>query len=384
MDTEQAFQLIDSILPFEVCLYYQIIPLSLQGTTLKLGIVNPQDSSALDYVRRILAYLNCSFKTQVITSEQHHAMLSAYLNYSGTIKPKETARKARPQLQENVSDRATLIESNQNFSSSFKALPEVELTQVMTAQEIEQVRVSSPLKAKIQQKLEKEKKLAKDRLEGKPSSLQEAANHLPVLEVQAQHLSDPIEVLLSLPPKQLLEELLARVLNDGIGRLYFERQKEQGRILWSKNGILQSILPSIDPSVFQGLINELKRLAQTSLISVKKLQQIDIERNYQGQRLLLSLRIMQGEDGEEATLQVLRGAALKFYQQQQINKLSRDAVSLAQQLQQKLYEIRERSGINSAETEVLLNINKMLEGLDQELKEFNKLQFTKQSNDQSS
>jgi hypothetical protein len=35
---------------------------------------------------------------------------------------------------------------------------------------------------------------------------------------------------------------LGRVLIGGIGRLYFERQSEQGRILWSQDGVLQSVL----------------------------------------------------------------------------------------------------------------------------------------------
>src|SRR6478672_717095 len=86
MDTEQMFRLIDSVLPFEACLYYQILPLSLEGRYLKLGMVNPEDISALDYARRILAYLNCSLKPQPIASETHQAMLSAYLNHIGKSK----------------------------------------------------------------------------------------------------------------------------------------------------------------------------------------------------------------------------------------------------------------------------------------------------------
>jgi hypothetical protein len=82
MDTEQMFRLIDSILPFEACLYYQFLPLALEGRHLKLGMVAPQDSSALDYVRHILAYLNCSLKTQAIAAQTHQSMLSAYLNYT--------------------------------------------------------------------------------------------------------------------------------------------------------------------------------------------------------------------------------------------------------------------------------------------------------------
>lgn len=64
LDTEQVFRLIDSILPFEACLYHQLLPLSLEGSRLKLGMVNLDDAAALDYVRRILAYMNCSLVPQ--------------------------------------------------------------------------------------------------------------------------------------------------------------------------------------------------------------------------------------------------------------------------------------------------------------------------------
>ena len=74
LDTELTFRLIDSILPFEACLYHQIIPLSLEGSRIKLGMVNLDDSAALDYVRRILAYMNCSLVPQSISSDEHHRL----------------------------------------------------------------------------------------------------------------------------------------------------------------------------------------------------------------------------------------------------------------------------------------------------------------------
>jgi len=92
MDMELMFRLIDSILPFEACLYHQILPLSLEGSRLKLGMVNLDDSAALDYVRRILAYMNCSLAPQTLSSEVHHAVLSAYLNYAGTQKKTPSTR----------------------------------------------------------------------------------------------------------------------------------------------------------------------------------------------------------------------------------------------------------------------------------------------------
>nr|MDJ0776205.1 pilus assembly protein PilB [Mastigocoleus sp. MO_167.B18] len=51
---KQLFSLIDRVISFEACLYHQILPLKLENNNLLLGIVNPEDREALDYVNSIL------------------------------------------------------------------------------------------------------------------------------------------------------------------------------------------------------------------------------------------------------------------------------------------------------------------------------------------
>ncbi len=164
-----------------------------------------------------------------------------------------------------------------------------------------------------------------------------------------------------LSPHELLQELLGRVLMGGIGRLYFERQEANlGRILWSRDGILQSVVTGLDDRQFQGVINELKLLVELPLIPVDKPRQVEMERLYQNTHLLLRLRINPAPLGEEANLQVLRGAALKFYQKQQLSKLSLDALRLTQQLQNKLNELNTRMAITPLSSENLVLLNQLL------------------------
>jgi hypothetical protein len=82
INTEQMFRLIQSILPFEACLYHQVLPLSVEGKYLHLGMVSPQDQDSLEYVQRMIGYINCKVLPQAISSTLHQAMLSAYLNYT--------------------------------------------------------------------------------------------------------------------------------------------------------------------------------------------------------------------------------------------------------------------------------------------------------------
>jgi selenocysteine lyase/cysteine desulfurase len=90
---------------------------------------------------------------------------------------------------------------------------------------------------------------------------------------------------------------------------------------------------------------------------------------YEGNELLLRLRVMPGNRGEEATLQVLRGAALRFYQQQQLSHLSQDALGLAEQLQKKVNQIRDRTRlVPKSKLENLPVLDKLLKDVEQEIK----------------
>jgi type II secretory ATPase GspE/PulE/Tfp pilus assembly ATPase PilB-like protein len=378
--TDQMFRLIDSILPFEACLYYQFLPVALEGKYLRLAIVSPHDSSALDYVRRILAYLNCSLKTEQISPEAHQSLLSAYLNY--------THRSESLRQQASVAhEQATQPESSTEISHDSQE-PDTQLW-VGSDDELAATHSSGALfensnscanstpTSDLSSSIPMEASPATAVTSVRKMSLSDEA--VPPLAVRAIHLARPMEYIGTLAPGQLLQELLGRVLIGGIGRLYFERQSEQGRILWSQDGVLQSVLDGLTLSVFQGLIIELKRIFNLPLLPVVQTKQVEIERRYQQECLLLRLRVMPGTHGEEATLQVLRGVALKFYQRQQLEKLGQDALRLAQQLQRKLHEIRDRSYRCPLPLETLPALNQQLRGLDKQLEALAQMQMNQDS-----
>jgi type II secretory ATPase GspE/PulE/Tfp pilus assembly ATPase PilB-like protein len=369
--TDQMFRLIDSILPFEACLYYRFLPVALEGKYLRLAMVAPQDTSALDYARRILAYLNCSLKLEEITPEIHQSLLSAYLNYTHH---NETSHQQPADSQNPAIESEPSCETHDGISAS---QPESQEPQDYEPNEapstasssdseesnpsIHSISPSEPLSNHSTQTASQATAVTPL---PKMSPSDEA---VPLLDISPLHLSRPMEFIATLAPPQMLQELLGRVLIGGIGRLYFERQSEQGRILWSQDGVLQSVLEGLALPTFQGLVIELKRIFNLPLLPVVQPKQLEIERRYQQECLLLRLRVMPGTYGEEATLQVLRGVALKFYQRQQIEKLGQDALKLAQQLQRKLTEIRDRSYRYPLPVETLPALNQQLRGLDQQL-----------------
>ncbi|MBR8833495.1 MAG: pilus assembly protein PilB [Stigonema ocellatum SAG 48.90 = DSM 106950] len=335
LDREQIFQLIENILSFEACLYHQILPFRLEDNNLLLGMVNPQDSAALDYLSHILSYMNYIMVTQLITADTHRIILSAYLNYKNTFMP--CAKEA-------VKPLATLAQDKgwEPGTISSPAPPASLYGEIF--------------------------------IRGKEGGDNDATSFskIAVLQLPLPEKFSPMEGLAILPPKKLLQELLGRVLAGGIGRLYLERRPYHGRILWSENGVLQSVLETLPLSVFQGVLNELKRFASLPVTTLTEPKQVEKECLYQQKRLLLRLRVMPGMYGEEGTLQVLRGAALKFYQQQQLARLSRDALGISQQLSYKLHELQERllvnQDVNSGGLEAFTALSQLLDTLDNQIK----------------
>ena len=353
MNTAQMFKLIDSVLFFEACLYHQVLPLALENNRLLLGMVNPEDSGSLNYIKRILSHMNCSLVPLPMAADTHREMLSAYLSYrekSKTViqpQPVTNKRSLEPKAKEDIHNRPTLILTETETDQSTEPEPANNFSTTTKAHNTAD----------------------RPKAESVPSKVTVQTNSgLLVLNVEATHQSSPIEVLATLPPKNLLQELLARVLIGGIGRLYFERQQgKTGRIIWSQDGVLKSTLEKLSLSVFQATIDELKRLTHLPLTPVEVRTLVEVYCLYRKNRLLLRFQVMPGEYGEQATLQVLRGAALKFYQQQQLSYLSRDALAIARQLLGKVNELQKRTqlstNMNSEQLELPEDLNQLLASL---------------------
>jgi hypothetical protein len=412
LNVEQMFILIDGVLPFEACLYYQILPLFIQGSRLNLGMVSPEDPAALEYVRRIISYMNYSLVSRPLESDALQAVLSAYLNHAGNQKytpqkpeqpvsrPNRGSARAKANQQIDRNSQKTLVvdspesldlEGRQDIDSQETPIPppQIPFTPALLSSES-----SSQSSSQVGLAPYTDPDPRIDAIESKEETLTSiiapssqvaltlppppvpplVLKDLPTLDVQANYISSPVELLATLPATELLKELLGRVLLGGIGRLYFERQPQYGRILWSQNGVLQSVLDKLEATRFQAVIDELKRMTHLSMIRVKKPKQVEIERLYQNTRLLLRFRVMPSVNGEEeATLQVLRGAALRFYQQQQLASLERDAISIAKQLQLKVNEIRDRAhshpSLAGTKLDALPALNQMLRYIEEQIED---------------
>jgi Type II secretion system (T2SS), protein E, N-terminal domain len=332
IDAQTAFPLINAVLPFEACLYHQILPLYIDGNALYLGMVDLEDTAALNYARQILVFLKYKIITQTISTAAHHEVLSAYL--SDQSRRRSQLAIAAPKVPESITQEpmtpAELVAANEETAvldlelpSTFKLPDQAALTQWPIA-----LHAARRPAARLFQPPPRASKP-----ESKPA--------LPELVIPAP----PTNVSLrSLSPQALLDALLLRVLQSGVGRLFLVRQNGSGRVLWTESGVIKATLENLDLDHLAGTIVALKDLMHCPIAPVIEAPiEVEIERVYQRQRVLLRLRLTPKETGEEATLQILRGAALKFYQQQQIKTLSRDTMSIVAQLRQKMAELQKRT-----------------------------------------
>lgn len=421
-DRDIIFSLIDRVLPFEACLYHQVLPLSLTDNQLRLGMVDLMDVSALDYLRKVLAYFQYRLAPQVIPSDLHHQILSAYLKFKVNpnvkpVKPLESSTVFFERTDHLMDEDAAVntAANDGNPDEGFEGPPTLFFEHPVIVLEDEKPTISRERPIAIPHPIVAKPGLPSlptdrhtretliieapevefdrstliqphpSRSISPPSQIPNLApfalpgSALPPLDVSNLHINSSSEQLLALSPKELLQALLGRVLATGIGRLFFEHQGHQGRILWSDSGVFQSFLDGLPLDTFNGVITELKRLTLLPTDPVENVVQVEIERIHEKNRLLLRLKLMPKpqigdqprSEGEDATLQILRGTALRFYQQHQVSSLSRDTLTVARQLQRKVEELHRRShsatSINSDELAVMPEIQEVLQTVKNQL-----------------
>ncbi len=369
-DRETIFKLIDSVVSLEFCLHYQVLPLELEDNYLTVGMINTKDKTSLNFIRPIAASLNYSLEIQSITAQEHQLALAAYLKRSippvPNNLPHNQRNKTKKTRQDRSIDKETMIDEQMSQPSPGSLDSSLTLNEESRQKpETHRPRSSNNLHERPTLIVDSEKNSEDNQpnqvqiISSEPQihktksvsevedipetiavfSLQESVS-APILELQAEHTKDSVENLSALEPKQLWQELLAKILDGGIGRLYLKRDPNYGRILWSRDGVIQSSLDKVKLNVFKHIIREVKTLGKQPLSPLKKPKKVAIERIYNHERILLRLEFFVGKSGDEITIQVLRGEALEFYEQRQVEKSVEQAIYFAEKMEKTLRKIR--------------------------------------------
>ena len=385
LELEQTFRLVEKYIPIKVCRNHGLIPLKFHDHCLTLGIVDPSNPNIHLIIKKLSERKNLSLSAQKLDSKTFQLLLSSYLNYKQTNGSSDKSRKQKANTKPNQNDitpspedspqPSTFVISDESAAAA--TIAPAEMTPIVVGP------VSNPINSEDRptsiyeenpEKLHNQMRGNDDDRPTLNNSKQEHENslsipsvHVPYAPVQlregdnlegdsekaynrlnltAKHINKPLESLINLPAKQLWQEVLGRILSKGIGRLYFENHGDEGRILLSESGVMKEALYGLTIKTFYGILNEFKRLAHIPPMPVIKARKAEMEQYYLDERILLRLTIMPGKYGDEGTLQILRGQALVFHQQKQMDDQGREALQIAQQLERKLRHIYLRSQIN--------------------------------------
>ncbi len=364
IDMTRSFPLINKVLPFEACLYHEILPLDRQGDELYLGMVDLEDTEALTYARRMLGFLKYKLVPQTISSETHRQTLSAYLSE-----------------QEQMSGIAALPEHTTASPSVGHAAPVPEVPHTLHLNEQDRLTdwpklPMMPIDPVVDVAVKPTLLIVDDddspaivapvasTIETPDPPFEFPGSALPELQLQSP---PPGASWQSLSGEAFMHGLLVRMMASGVGRLFLVRKPSGGQVLWTENGAAKMLLEQVAPDQFRGAIAALKQLTHLPIAPVQAPIEVEIERFYQRQRILLRLRITPKDGGEEATIQVLRGAALKFYQKHQIHNLRRDTSAIAQELRQKVLELSRRNHHGEIDRSTLPEIDRTIASLEDQL-----------------
>ncbi len=394
-NSKQIFQLINSILPVESCLSYEILPLELKGKNLVVGMLDLANQNSLDYLHPLATSFGYNLNLKLIDSQTHQLILAAYLknpipaqtpkeDWKQTIvdtapKPpvnqedwKQTIVDTAPKPPVNQEDwKQTVVDSSfpppsENHHTKKKSAVDASMTlteipedfdfalnlvaQTKTNEfdeEFDRDSIEKPeiisSEPQISQLISETQKDQDDNFsfDIDEDSLEfDLDEDLSFLNLKAESTIASTEFLPQLTTNISWQELLERTLNSELDCLELNRQNDFGTIVVSQDGEVQSTIKKIRLPIFDTLIEEIKLAAKLPLNPLTSTRKVVMERFHKQERILLRLEFILTKHGETVTIQILRDRALKLYEQKQMDKMSEQVLSWAQKLEKALKKMQ--------------------------------------------
>lgn len=278
---EQVPVLIAAYLPVEICVYYQVVPVNLDGTLLILGMVDPNDLAAQDYVGKMLEFSHLQIHPHPLTFEEHQELIAHYF-------------------------------SNPPDPSSIAAFKDSAAELVADAAEQPPVAEALPVEAAT---------------EAEPTTADAAG-----VESEAGI-------------KRLLGSVLRRALEEKADRVFIEINEDRTcRIRYRQKGILRDLFKDLSDAVGGKLIVHLKQMVGVAPDESLGDREAEAERIFRGQPLVIQLRIVPQHDREGAILTLLQGEAFaKRQRQRNIGRIA-ETTALSAQTRELLTQLHAQLG----------------------------------------
>ena len=190
-----------------------------------------------------------------------------------------------------------------------------------------------------------------------------------VTSAQNPKLEADNEILSNSNPEILWQQLLSKIVSGQIDKLYFQHKENFGSILSGHSGAVSPLLDKLDIAVFEAIVNQIKVMAKLPLKKLDKYRKVAIPKLYNKDRVLLRVEFFPSRHGEEITMQMLQGEALRFYEQRQADRTMEQAISLSQKLEKALGKMTRYQG--SIELNDLKTLNTIVDKIGEKLQSLN-------------
>jgi hypothetical protein len=394
-NSKEIFQLIDQVFPLDSCRHYEVLPIKLEGSKLVLGMLNPNQDESVRFVNSIAKVFKYELEIQLIDLQTHQIILDNY--------PQNAVQSNRQQQDDNKTvidtsfnpdaplkgvNHRRLVDSTPTIISAAAAAPiekpELELPDLPTDLDFLK---SLELAPKDQPSAPRAKPDSAATLFEIPPEFrqQNSLNNLNNLDQKATIIADHAAELLELETKDeqdlegiLAEAQISQLIAETLGKtevpeelkpvsadflpqlssqlswqklldqafqhqaeyITLTRYSDRGGIVAEKDNSLQSTLDHVPLPIFCSLIDEIKRMARLPQNTFSHPQKLVLERLYEQERILLRLEFTVQQQLEAVRIQILRGQALKIYEQQQMDRVCDQALQLAKQLEKTLRRIQ--------------------------------------------
>ena len=388
-NSKEIFQLIDRVFPVDSCRHYGVLPLKLTGSDLALGMLDPCNQESLNFVNSIARVFGYNLKLQLLDRQTLQIVLDNYLSSNCSqppLEPDQNQTVIDRSFEHNVSaDEQTSRRKLTDSAPTIISQPDESTSASHTSQKLPDLSsdldflkdlnlTSQPDNKPPQSQVDSAATLYeippefRDRqarnLDDQPTIIgnnpaellaQEISSNEPEIASSEAQISALIAEIGTVPqpgetkpttdflpglmPQLSWQKLLERAFEHQSESIQLNLYRDRGSIVANKNESLQSTVEEVPLPTFCSLVDEIKRMARIPLDTTSHPKKVVLERYYQQERILLRIEFALQQLSGRVNVQILRDRTLRIYEQQQMDKVSEQALQLSQQLEKTLRRI---------------------------------------------
>lgn len=248
IQADRVGDLIDKLIPEDVCRRYRLVPLSKNDSnppSVLVAMVNPDDLAGLDDLNRILRPQGLTLQRMVITREDYEQLISQYLD-------KKVQEQAK--LDAQARDANLALDADAFADSDLGDAPDDEDMNLDVALE--------------------------------------ESNAAPIVAT--------------------VNKILAKALSDGVSDIHVEPQEEFLRIRMRKDGVLQEPFPPLPKKVIPAITSRFKIIANMDVAERRQAQDGRIRRIFQGRAVDFRVNCLPSRYGEKIVLRILDNSSTQL------------------------------------------------------------------------